>query len=89
MNKATVHKADGTCYELDHRPTLKEAQEIVGGFIELVKAGNGITLVVDDEGKLKNKPVNKYITDAYGSKIYGGIIVGDAIVLQGWRTVGL
>jgi len=92
MNKATIVRVDGTTEELDYRPTLKEAQLIVGGYIELVKAqdrqGNRVTLVVDDEGKLKHKPTNKSITSTYGPSIYRGYIVGDVIVLEGWKTVG-
>lgn len=88
MNKATIIRVDGTEQELDRRPSLKEAQEIVTGYIELVKVGGSKTLVVDEEGKIKNKPTNKVITDRYGSQIYGGYIVGDVIVLEGWRTVG-
>jgi len=99
MNKATVVKVDGSIQELDHRPSLKEAQQIVGGWIELVKVcqydnvgypkrRSGAVLVVDEDGQGKNKPVNKVITDRYGSSIYGGYIVGDVILLEGWRTVG-
>ncbi len=92
MYKATVVKVDGSIEELDHRPTLEESQKIVGGYIELVKAReNGkrvVTLVVDEEGKMKNKPTNRNITERYGSSIYGGYIVGDVIVLEGWKTVG-
>lgn len=88
MHRATVIKVDGTEQELDHRPTLQETQQIVGGYIELVKVGDGKTLVVDEEGKVKHKPTNKVITERYGNLIYGGYIVGDVIVLEGWRTVG-
>lgn len=88
MSKATVVKVDGSEQELDHRPSLEEAQQIVGGYIELVKVGGNRALVVDGEGKLKNKPTNKAITSEYGSSIYGSFIVGDVIVLEGWRTVG-
>lgn len=88
MNKATIIRVDGTEEQLDHKPTLEEAQKIVGGWIELVKVGGSKTLVVDEEGKLKNKPTNKVITNIYGSEIYGGYIVGNVIVLEGWRTVG-
>jgi len=94
MGRATIVRVDGTTFELDHRPTLKEAQEIVGGYIELVKATGSwdynVVLVVDEEGKLKDKPVNKPITSVYGHSIYGGIweIVGDVIILEGWKTVG-
>ena len=88
MNRATVYRVDGTIEELGHKPTLKEAQEIVGGYIELVKV-RGKVLVVDDEGKLehKNKPTNKLITSLYGSQIYSGYVVGDVIVLEGWKSV--
>ena len=91
MSRATVIKTDGTEQELDRRPSLKEAQQIVGGYIELVRASNGghtVTLVVDEEGKQRGWPVNKVITDRYGKSIYGGYIVGDVIVLEGWKTVG-
>ena len=87
-NKATVIKVDGTITELDHRPTLEEAQKIIGGWIELVKVGDNKTLVVDEEGKPKHKTTNKVATDMYGNQIYGGYVVGDVIVLEGWRTVG-
>jgi hypothetical protein len=81
---------------MDHRPTLAESQQIVGGYIELVKARSSktqkvVTLVVNEEGKLQNLPVNQAITDEYGPSIrggYGGYIVGNVIVLTGWQTVG-
>ena len=92
MSRATIVRVDGTTEELDRRPTLIEAQQIVGGYIELVKAkdhwGNIVTLVVDEDGKPKNKPANNSITQTYGPSIYGGHIVGDVIILEGWRTVG-
>jgi hypothetical protein len=88
MGKATIVRADGTETELDHRPSLEKAQNIVGGYIELVKAGHNTTLVVDEEGRMKNQPVNNTITSRFKRSIYGLRIVGDVIVLEGWRTVG-
>ncbi len=92
MSSATVYKVSGEVTELDHRPTLKEAQEIVGGWIELVKVldteGKAATLVVDGEGKLKNYSSNYRINREYGTSVYNGYIVGNAIVLRGWQTVG-
>ena len=92
MGKATVFLVNGSIEELDHRPTLVEAQKIVGGWIELVKAkdttGRMVTLVVDEEGKIKNYPSNYRINREYGATIYGGYIVGNVIVLEGWKTVG-
>ena len=88
VNKATIIRVDGTHEEMECRPTLAEAQRIVGGNIRLVKVGGGITLVVDGEGKLKGQTVNGIITRVYGPRVYGGVIVGDVIVLEGWQTVG-
>jgi len=93
MDKSAVLiKTDGAVQELKGRPTLKEAQQMVGGYIELVKARdiwkNTVTLVVDEEGKIKDKPTNKSITMVYSASIYGGYIVGDVIVLRGWKTIG-
>ena len=38
-------------------PSLSDAQKFVGGWVELVKVKDGI-LLIDEEGKLKDKPVN-------------------------------
>ena len=83
MGNAVVIKVDGTEINLGKRPSLCEAQDIVGGFIELVRLPHRLTLVVDEEGRLKNKPRNSRASDYY--KL--GDIVGDVIVLEGWRTV--
>jgi hypothetical protein len=83
VNKAYILKVDGTEQVLDHRPTLEEANTIVGGYIELVYLPHNITLVVDDEGRLK-----KYPTNQKASKMYGSLIVGNVIVLYGWKTGG-
>ena len=86
MNKAYVLKTDGTRQDLDQRPSLEEAQQIVGGWIELVNVrGTNLTLVVDEEGRLKNKPSN-YQASAL-APMYPQLC-GDVIVLEGWRTVG-
>jgi hypothetical protein len=84
MGSAYILKSDGTKIPLDHRPTLKEAQKIVGGYIEFAHCHNKYTLVVDEEGLLKGYPLNKEATSMYGCSP----IVGDVIVLEGWKTVG-
>ena len=62
-------------------PTLSDAQKFVGGYVELVKVKDGI-LLIDEEGKLKDKPVNvdasKLYFDTYGDE---DIIVGPAIYI--------
>lgn len=85
-NTATIYYADSTKpkKELFRKPTLKEAQEVVGGYVELVhpKVSPGYTLIVDEEGRMKGKPLNEM-----GCRLYGGDIVGDIIVLTGWRGI--
>ena len=72
--------------ELDHRPSLKEAQKIVGGYIELVKStlDANKTLVVNEDGFPLGLKPNPGASELY----LHSIILGDVIVLEGWRTVG-
>ena len=62
-------------------PSLSEAQKFVGGWVEVVQVNDGI-LIVDEEGKMKNKPVNEVASKMYADK-YGDadIVVGDAIYI--------
>ena len=62
-------------------PSLEQAQKFVGGYVECVHLDTG-TLIVDEEGKLKNKDVNQVASKMYADK-YGDadIIVGDAIYI--------
>lgn len=64
------------------RWTLDELQAHVGGYIELAPSiAPGWTLVIDEEGKLKGKPINQRATVLY---VNGGAdpIVGDALYLK-------
>ena len=65
----------------EDNPSLSDTQKFVGGWVELVKVKDGI-LLIDEEGKLKDKPVNelasKLYFDTYGDQ---DIIVGDAIYI--------
>ena len=62
-------------------PSLADAQKFVGGWVEVVQVNDGI-LIIDEEGKMKNKPVNEVASKMYADK-YGDadIIVGDAIFI--------
>lgn len=42
--------------EIDN--TLESLQREVGGYIEAVTIADGLVLICDEEGKLKNKPAN-------------------------------
>ena len=43
-------------------PSLKEAQDFVGGYVEGITLPNGDYLIVNEEGKLKDLPLNPEAT---------------------------
>ena len=43
-------------------PTLKEAQAFVGGYVECITFPNGDLLIVNEEGKLMQLPLNPEAT---------------------------
>lgn len=61
---------------------LEELQSIVGGYIEIINldATNRL-MVVDEEGKLKNKPYNELATTIIRSEtLLLDVVVGDVLV---------
>jgi hypothetical protein len=64
----------------DRRPSLQEAQELVGGLVQMVRSPTkqDWQILVNEEGLLDGLPFNDEAT-----KICGTGIVGPAIVLKG------
>jgi len=71
-------------------PTLKEAQDFVGGYVECITWPNGDLLIVNEEGKLRNLPLNPEATllwrmtftkDKYVTG-YDDFVVGPAIYIK-------
>lgn len=61
--------------------TLEEAQAMVGGYIEVVHLNEGKILVCDEEGRIKQKRVNKNATEvAYKLGYKGHFLVGDVLI---------
>lgn len=58
--------------EIDN--TLEAAQEIVGGYIEMVDVGNGLYLVCNEEGKITGEDFN--------FALEGDYIVGDVFFVR-------
>ena len=56
---------------------LEEMQTAVGGYIEMVQLPEGKVTIVDEEGLMKQKPVN---TNA--SLVAGRTIVGDVLIME-------
>ena len=61
---------------------LKELQEAVGGYIQLVTLKTGKILVVDEEGLLKNLPLNTKATILAGQPIVGPAVICSADQIQ-------
>lgn len=64
----------------DRRPTLEEAQRLVGGLVEMVRSPTqpDWQILVNEEGLLEGLPFNEE-----ASKLCGTGIVGPAVVLKG------
>jgi len=64
----------------DKKPTLEEAQALVGGLVEMVRSPTDqeIQILVNEEGLLTGLPFNEE-----ASKMCDTGIVGDAIILKG------
>lgn len=82
---ALVIAPDGTTRELGHKPTLEEAQAIVGGYVEAHSGwweGRRCQVLMDEDARFKNPqpPLNEMAT-----LICKAGVIGTVIILQGWR----
>ena len=48
--------------DVKNEPTLKAAQDFVGGYVEGITFPNGDYLIINEEGKLMNLPLNPEAT---------------------------
>ena len=71
-------------------PTLKEAQDFVGGMVECITFPNGDLLIVNEEGKLMQLPLNPEATLLWRMTFtkdkymigYDDFVVGPAILIK-------
>ncbi len=71
-------------------PNLKEAQEFVGGYVEGITFPNGDYLIINEEGKLRNLPLNEEATKLWRATFtkdkyafgYDDFVVGPAILIK-------
>lgn len=88
---ATLYKTDGTQTEVTPKNgkqfTLEELQALVGGYIQVVNTNDRRVMVVDEEGKLKDKPYNQAATRLYkygtDDRIVGDVVIGTHEELSG------
>ena len=73
-----------------NEPTLKAAQDFVGGYVEGITFPNGDYLIINEEGKLMGLPLNPEATTLWRTHFtkethafgYDDFVVGPAMVIQ-------
>lgn len=74
-------------------PLYKSIGQVVGGTIEIVHARglqHPYCMVVNDEGLLRELPLNSAGSIFYGTSQHGSPIVGDIVLMkEGWTNDGL
>lgn len=81
---AEIIRVDGSREKIEkEKLTLEFMQQIVDGWIEIVGFPNGQALVCNEEGKLRNLPINKTATEIWKFH-YGNtdVIAGDIILAE-------
>lgn len=62
--------------------TLQEWQSYVGGYVQVVQTNDGSAVLMDEDGKLKDRPVNLRATALlFGIIALADQVVGDVLVL--------
>jgi hypothetical protein len=75
-------KEDISIHRPEKRPTLKEAQTLVGGYVEMVTLNDGSQLLVNEEGLLRQLSLNEEATRLWGSQVFGHLC-GPVVHLTG------
>lgn len=88
MLPTMIIKADGKVFTVTpaNKKTfqLKELQEAVKGFVEIIRLDrHRAIMVINEEGKLIDLPVNETATDLFQEQYgHGDYIVGDVLIAQ-------
>jgi|TARA_R100000084_G_scaffold109145_2_gene74229 hypothetical protein len=70
-------KTDGTIEEvaIDKDNSLKQMQDAVGGYIELVRLTDDDVMIVNEEGLIFGLPVNEHASKLAGQSIVGNVLI--------------
>ena len=76
--------------DVKDEPNLKMAQEFVGGMVEGISFPNGDYLIINEEGKLRQLPLNPEATTLWRATFtkdkylygYDDFVVGPAILIK-------
>jgi len=75
---ATLIKSDGTEEAVEFRKgslKLEQWQKLVGGYVQHVRLGNGKILLCDEDGKMKQKPINLKASELWTDTVVGDVLV--------------
>lgn len=83
--KGTLITPDGSLKEITFKGnlvSLKEMQDCVEGYIEMVWLKDGKILIVNEEGKINGLPVNDQASIIVNDQGIYDIIVGNALLIE-------
>ena len=66
---------DKTIFYYQEEPDLETIQKTVEGYFAVVPLLNNKMMYVNEEGALKNLPVNSEASEIAGFKIYGKVLI--------------
>lgn len=66
---------DKTIFYYQEEPDLETIQKTVEGYFTIVPLLNNKMMYVNEEGALKNLPVNQKASEIAGFKIYGKVLI--------------
>ncbi len=69
--------------EVMKRFDISHVHEVLGGFMEIVRLGGGIVMLVDDCGLINQKQQNEIATGLYGYPIMGTAILCKEAIIDG------
>lgn len=84
---AKIYKTNGEVLDIEPKNgtdfQLEELQAIVGGLIQIIEINDTEIMVINEEGKLENIPLNEQATAIYQKQVYeGDFIVGDVLICK-------
>ena len=71
----TQHNKEKTIFYYQEEPDLETIQKTVEGYFTIVPLLDNKMMYVNEEGALKNLPVNQEASEIAGFKIYGKVLI--------------
>lgn len=67
---------------IKEKRTLTQLQKLVGGYIEMHTLDDGRQMIMNEDAKMMQMPVNTVATRMLPNRLYGNTVVGDVIILS-------